>query len=202
MPGASAVQTGIWYCPDVRYAVFDVLVGDVFVGHDDVVAACAKAQLLTPPILRRGMRSDVERAPVRFATRVPALLGLPPLDDNVAEGFVTKPAAAGPPSSRGLRKHKTIEFAEEKYDEAQPFDAHQRLSLDELRRVVRAHVNAARVASARSKVGEAGDVVAEVVVDVVADVSAAYPVAVAAVGEDAVVEFAVEFVVEFAEGGA
>lgn len=197
VPGAQPVQTGVWYCPDVRFAAFDLLVDDVFLGHDDVVAACAAAGVMTPPVLRRGSRSDVERTPVRFTTRVPHLLGLPMLDDNAAEGVVLKPAGPGDASSRALRKRKIDAFAEEKYDEALPFDAGQRLSLDELRRVMRGLVNGPRVASARSKVGEAGDVAAEVVVDVVADVAAAYPAAVAAVGEDVVVDLAVEVVTKF-----
>lgn len=192
--GAQPVQTGVWYCPDVRWAVFDVVVGDEFVDHDDVVAACAAAGVLTPPLLHRGPRSEVERHPVRFASRVPALLGLPPLADNLAEGFVAKPVAGGRPASRPQRKHKRAAFSEDAYDGARPFDAGQRLSVDALRAVVGACVNDNRVASARSKVGEDGDVVAEVVIDVVGDIAAAYPAAVAAVGEDVVADLVADLV--------
>lgn len=58
VPGLMPVQTGIWYAPDLRYAVFDVLVADgeadegEFLAHREVVALAAEALLDTPPLLQ------------------------------------------------------------------------------------------------------------------------------------------------------
>ncbi|MFJ6777046.1 hypothetical protein ACIQOV_39870, partial [Kitasatospora sp. NPDC091257] len=62
--------------------------------------------------------------PVRYPTRVPALFGLPELPDNLAEGYVLKPAGewheSGP--ARPLVKVKQQAFAEDdRYDGARPY---------------------------------------------------------------------------------
>ena len=137
------------------------------------------AHLITPPLLKSGTRQDVESAPVRYATRVPALFGLPAIDGNIAEGFVMKPDARALPSQRAVYKRKITEFDEKRFDEAESFDASKRLTGAELNRLAERLVNGARIASARSKVGtEPAAIIDEVVLDVLVDLEEAFPAAV------------------------
>jgi Rnl2 family RNA ligase len=187
VPGISAVQTGVWYAPDLRFALFDVLVQD---GADDrgeylpyasVGAVAAVAGLDTVPLLRRGRRGELDAVPTRFTTTVPAGLGLPALPDNLAEGIVLRADRALPADRRPSVKRKIAEFDERRFDESRPFDADARLTPAELCTIAERMVNPARLASARSKVGtEPAAVADEVVLDVLVDLTDAFPAAMAA----------------------
>ena len=181
MPGASPVQTGIWYCPEVRFSLFDVLVERandlVFLAHDEVDSFAVENALASVPVLARGTRQVCEQVPSRFETRVPARLGLPPLAGNYAEGFVLKPNARATPSERFVVKKKIPEFDEVVFDESRPWNADAMLDAAALHALASQLVNPARVASARSKIGD-GEHVAlsdEVALDVLVDLESAFP---------------------------
>jgi len=176
------VQTGIWYAPRISFALFDVVVvaqpGGVteFLSQSDMRAAGEAHGLLVAPLLGQGSRAELEALPVRFPTRVPALFGLPPIADNVAEGFVLKPDARADVAGRYVTKWKIRELDEARFDESAPWNPDAPLSLDGLRSIAERMVNAARIASARSKVGtDPGAVAEEVVLDVLVDLEGAYP---------------------------
>jgi Rnl2 family RNA ligase len=179
VPGLAPVQTGIWYAPGLEHAVFDVLVeaeGEVFLGHDELVEVAREAELTMAPLIARGTRAEVFRLAVRRESLVPAALGLPPLASNVAEGVVLKPASSLAPAERPVVKRKIEEFAEARFDEAQAFDPGAFLALPELLVLCEPLVNAARVASARSKVGAGEEAIRqEVVLDVLVDLEAMLP---------------------------
>ena len=183
VPGMTPVQTGIWYAPDMRWAPFDILVArsdedeGVLLAHRDVEAAVHDVGLVPPPVVRRGTRSDMEAAPTRAQTRFPALLGLPPIPGNVAEGLVIKSEQRAAPGQRASFKRKIEEFNEARFDESEAWDPHQRLSLDALTAWAERLVNAARIASALSKWGrsDAAQVLDEVVLDVRVDLELAFP---------------------------
>jgi Rnl2 family RNA ligase len=189
-PGLSAVQTGIWYAPAVHWVLFDILVASseddegFFLAHHEVEALAEAHGLLVPPLIRRGRRSELESVPVRAPTRFPALLGLPPIVDNIAEGVILKPDMRLAPSERPIIKRKIAEFDDAKFDESAAWDP-GRLSLDELLGWVDRLVNPARMQSARSKVGESGEaIVEEVVLDVAVDLELAFREAWEGVGTD------------------
>ncbi|MEQ1502132.1 MAG: RNA ligase family protein [Myxococcota bacterium] len=192
VPGASLVQTGISYAPDVRFAAFDALIEDgddeVFLSFTELSSVAAAVGVELVPLIARGTRSELERLPVRFTTRVPASLGLPPLEDptgNLAEGLVLRVDARLPPSRRTTVKRKIPEFDEARFEEALPWDPDAALSADDLRVVALRLVNGPRIASARSKVGTDPERVRdEVVLDVLIDVEAAFPRAVGLLSED------------------
>lgn len=185
VPGLSPVQTGIWYAADLRWAPFDILVAQsdedegVLLSHHEVEALAREAGLLTPPVILRGTRSEVSAVPTRAQTRVPTLLGLPPIDNNVAEGVVIKSDQRAPPSQRVSFKRKIEEFDEARFDESEAWDSQKQLSLDELVSWAERLVNPARIASALSKLGrsEPGLVVDEVELDVRVDLELAFPLA-------------------------
>ena len=188
VPGLMPVQTGIWYAPDLRYAVFDVLVagGDEdegeFLAHREVVQLATEIGLDTPPVLLSGPRAAVEMVPVRYPTRMPGRLGLPELAGNLAEGVVSKADARARPATRVVYKRKIREFDEQRFSECEAWDSSQRLGLAELVAHGRRMVNPPRIASAVSKWGQTGREVLldEISLDVMVDLAAAFPTAVAA----------------------
>lgn len=186
-PGLQPVQTGIWYAPDLRWAVFDALVArdddddGEFLAYHELAALARASGLLTPPLVRAGPRPHVEAAPFRFPTRVPALLGLPELDDNLAEGLVIRPDARGRPGARPVYKRKIAEFDELRFAGSEAWDPTQRPGQDALRAWARRLVNPARFASAASKVGrhDPAALLDELELDVLIDLAAAFPAALA-----------------------
>jgi Rnl2 family RNA ligase len=188
VPGLAPVQTGIWYAPDLRYAVFDVLVASgeddegEFLAHREVVALAREIGLDSPPVLHSGPRAAVLMVPVRQATRVPIGLGLPELAGNFAEGVVLKPDARARPSARIVYKQKITEFDELRFGESEAWDPEQRLDLTALLAHAQRLVNPPRIASAASKwgLGDRGVLLDEISLDVMIDLAAAFPAAVAA----------------------
>ena len=175
VPGLAPVQTGIWYTPGLGFRVFDLLhVEDdgvpCFLSADQVAAAAEAGGLATPPVLGRGGRAALGALPVRFATRVPHALGLPEIKGNWAEGYVLKPAARMAAADRPSVKRKIPELDERAFDESGALDPNAHLAMRELRELVTHMVNPARLASARSKIGdEPSAVAAEVALDVLVD---------------------------------
>ena len=180
VPGLSPVQTGIWYTPALAWVAFDALVaaGDddegELLAHREVEELAGPAGVRTAPRLQRGTRAELERVEVRFATRVPAWFGLPPLEANFAEGVVLKPDARCASAERPVIKRKLPEFDDERYREGEGWDP-GRLGEPELLAWVERMVQPARLASARSKVGAApAAIVDEVALDVAIDLGLAF----------------------------
>ncbi|MFD0630317.1 hypothetical protein ACFQ9X_00300 [Catenulispora yoronensis] len=76
------------------------------------------------PPLARGPLTRLRELPAAFPSRVPALFGLPEIEDNLAEGYVLKPAAAWEEGdgARPLLKVKQQAFAEdERFAGARPY---------------------------------------------------------------------------------
>jgi Rnl2 family RNA ligase len=191
-PGMSPVQTGIWYSPEVRFALFDVLRHDRpdapgrYLVYRDLHAIADRAGLDVVPLLGRGPRATLDGLPTRFPTRVPQRLGLPELPGNLAEGLVLRPDERLTPQRRPIVKRKIAEFDERRFGESQPWDERARLDPAELREWADALVNDPRLASARSKVGadRPEELLDEVVLDVMVDLSEAFPAATAALTGD------------------
>ncbi|MEV7013593.1 RNA ligase family protein [Streptosporangium sp. NPDC051022] len=192
MPSATPVQTGIWYSPDIRFALFDVLRHEapddsgVFLPYADVASIAAEAGLDVVPLLARGTRPDLDALPRRFPTRVPRTLGLPDVPDNTAEGIVLRPDTPLAPERRPTLKLKIEEFDEQRFDQSRPWDPRVILTPEELERIARSMVNGPRLAGARSKTGPSvlGELLDEVVLDVMVDLCEAFPAAMTALGGD------------------
>ncbi|MFD6874074.1 MULTISPECIES: RNA ligase family protein [unclassified Streptomyces] len=193
-PNTDPVQTGVWYAPGLLWLPFDATVGTAdgvrWVGDRALREAAAAAGLHCAPLLARGTLAQVrERAP-EFPTRVPALLGLPELPGNLAEGLVVKPAdgwwatgGAGPDAgapARPVGKFTHPAFAEdERFDGSRPY----RVPADGAAGVpgwllgqVTALLTPARAAAAVSKLGPrtpAEEVAAEIARDAVEETAEA-----------------------------
>ncbi|MCU0492186.1 MAG: hypothetical protein MUD01_11390 [Chloroflexaceae bacterium] len=185
VPGLTPVQTGVWYAPDLHYAVFDVHLSPTaeaegeFLSYTEVSDLATSAALLLPPLLQKGPRQTLEQLPVRFMSHVPALFGLPPLEQNWAEGYVLKADARSTLSDRAVLKRKIAEFDEQMFDESRPWNPQQMMTLEELKEWATRLVNGPRVASARSKWGatDMQQLFEEVALDVLVDIELAFPTA-------------------------
>ncbi|WP_031152713.1 RNA ligase family protein [Streptomyces xanthophaeus] len=150
VPGAEPVQTGVWYAPDLLWLPFDATVADadpgwgsdagsdahagsdadvdadslVWVADRTLRAAAGAAGLHCAPLLGEGPVARLQELPVEFPTRLPALLGLPALPGNLAEGLVVKPAGEFRGAARPMAKFKQPAFAEdERFDGSRPYQA-------------------------------------------------------------------------------
>ncbi|QYX81881.1 RNA ligase family protein [Streptomyces akebiae] len=130
--GAEPVQTGVWYAPGLQWLPFDASVetaeGRCWISDRALRDAAAAAELVCPPALGNGALNKLQDLPCTFPTRVPALFELPELADNLAEGYVLKPADEWPETKAagtGIRpvvKVKQKSFAEdERFDGARPY---------------------------------------------------------------------------------
>ncbi len=188
--GFSPVQSGVWYAPDVRVAVFDIQIdrGDapLFLSHRDVEALSTDAGFETVPVLGRGSKATLDLLPVRFVTRVPSMLGLPPIADNVAEGYVIKPDAESRVDARPAVKRKIPEFDEGRFDDGAAWDPRVTVSPSVLCARAVSLINLARLASARSKVGphDREALYEEAALDAMIDLERAFPTAVRALSQE------------------
>jgi Rnl2 family RNA ligase len=180
--GVEPVQTAIYYSPDVRFCAFDLATVDAsgdgaFVAYREAVALFEAAGVPVAPLLGTGRLDEMLALPVTFTTRVPALLGLPAVADNWAEGMVIKPWEVASPlaAPRHIVKRKRAEFAETEYHQARKWapPAREDDALQRAEAVIAAMLTDNRVHSAITKVGRPeGDDAAARVDQIVAEVMA------------------------------
>lgn len=132
-PNVSAIQTGIWYCPDIEYCAFDLAIvidqKQTYLDYEYVLPAFQHVHLFHAEPLFIGRYEEALDFKLGFNSHVPAKFGLPSLPEaNKAEGIVIKPMqeimvkANKGASVRAIVKKKIEEFSEEKYNQAQKPD--------------------------------------------------------------------------------
>lgn len=123
VPRLGPVQRGCWYTPGLVFVAFDVAVFTKgtglhrFLDYDKARSFATAAGFLFVPELFRGTLTECLNFEVRFSSHLPAILGLPKLDEpNWAEGIVVRPQQEPSlPTARGMTKLKIPEFAEKQY---------------------------------------------------------------------------------------
>ncbi|MGC0418161.1 RNA ligase family protein [Embleya sp. AB8] len=127
-PGFEPVQTGVWYAPDLHWLLFDAVVegadGRCWLADRALREAAADAGLCCVPVLGHGSLHALQQLPVVFPSLVPGLLGLPAIVDNLAEGYVLKPAGEWRErdAARPVAKVKQDGFAEdERFAGSRPY---------------------------------------------------------------------------------
>jgi Rnl2 family RNA ligase len=120
--GALPVQKGVWYAPRLVFVGFDVAVcapgaPPRFLSFARAREVAFAAGLRFAEPMHVGDLASCLHMDVRFTSRLPAALGLPPLPDspNYAEGVVVRPSREPVDGSRRLVKRKIPEFAEKQY---------------------------------------------------------------------------------------
>ena len=163
VPGVQAVQTGVWYAPDVEFQAFDVAAvrggARRWLGFEEARALLLDAGVpCVTPLFIGPYAEALAFSPV-FTTGVPARHGLPPLEDNLAEGVVVKPLAAVtlPDGGRPVLKIKHPRFAEDaRYHQGERWQTAPVVGaspLVALEWAVVSRLNGPRLESALSKLG-------------------------------------------------
>lgn len=172
-PGVAPVQTGIWYCPDIRFSVFDIALEGSEQTHQyldfvTMVDLCEAVDLLVAEPLFIGKYEAALDYKIPFPSTLPDKFGLPALpgDPNHAEGVVIKPAvdlwietAKGP--LRPVLKKKIEKFSEDdRYAGAKKWQAsaaptEEQLKIDAafMQREVLPLITKARLQAVISKIG-------------------------------------------------
>lgn len=184
------VQTGIWYSPDLQFAVFDILEEkmngeELFMKFSDIEKIVDGTQLVSVPVLKYGTYSELQKLPVKYKSLVYKEFNLPEIEMNFAEGFVLKPDIQEMAVKRPIVKYKIPEFSENRFDESRPFDPDKIPDVDELLGIIPMMINKIRIDSARSKVGEDIElVIEESVLDVMIDLESVFPLKISILTEE------------------
>jgi len=106
------VQSGVYYCPDVRWFPFDIrIVGQGYIRNVDEQRKLleeAGFPFLVPEVKRGTWKEIMQWDIEKESSRIPSLLGLPELDQNIWEGVVLRPVT----DSHFMVKYKTQTFKE------------------------------------------------------------------------------------------
>ncbi|RYZ86550.1 MAG: 2'-5' RNA ligase, partial [Proteobacteria bacterium] len=187
-----AIQTGVYYCPDIRFCAFDIAIetdglsSKYYLDYETAITYFEKFNIFYAKPMLIGKLADALNFNTRINSGIPAAFHLPPLEKNLIEGIVVKPYDVIDRdllASRPIIKIKNAEFdEEEKYHEAEKWSFIPGVSsrTEELSFVVdelRHYVNQNRLNSAVSKIGafERGnearisEIKAEVLADVITD---------------------------------
>ena len=114
------IQKGVYYCPQHEFYAFDLYINTCDTGFFLSVDAAndffEKRGFLYARTIFRGSFDECLRYPNQFPSQISAWLGLPPIEDNICEGIVIRPAAPIYLSNgaRVLLKSKNERFAEKK----------------------------------------------------------------------------------------
>eukprot|EP01129_Flabellula_baltica_P016885 TRINITY_DN918_c0_g2_i1.p1 TRINITY_DN918_c0_g2~~TRINITY_DN918_c0_g2_i1.p1 ORF type:complete len:349 (-),score=88.25 TRINITY_DN918_c0_g2_i1:32-1036(-) len=134
--GYQFVQKGVYYTPGIEFAVFDIMVtgSDGTVLWMDWTTAMdileANEMFYVKPLMT-DVLSECRKFDIQINSTIPALLGLPPLDQNIIEGVVMKCVDRMKiiPSDRGIRR--ILKKKNKKFEEINPKPA---LTLYEMER--------------------------------------------------------------------
>ncbi|CAF2977118.1 unnamed protein product [Rotaria socialis] len=168
VPNVNAIQTGIWYCPDVEFYAFDLAITidnekQTYLDYEFAILAFQHVNLFYAEPLFIGKYEEALDFKLGFNSVIPTRLGLPPLnEENKAEGIVIKPMheimikTNKGSVTRAIVKKKIDEFSEDKYSQAQKheFKSDDGFSnVDLLRFEIDALITDNRLNNALSKIG-------------------------------------------------
>lgn len=163
-----AVQTGVYYAPDIRFCAFDIAVetgdedGKYYLDYETAVSYFKQSGIFYAKPLFIGKFNEAANFNIRMNSSLPGDFHLPALENNLIEGVVVKPynlTGKNLFAARPVIKLKNPEFDEdEKFHNAEKWSftpgvscKTERLSfvMDELRK----YVTVNRLKSAVSKTG-------------------------------------------------
>jgi len=88
---AKRLQKGVFYHPDNLFYAFDIRVNGRFLTVDEANRLFEAAGMFYAKPILRGTFEECLNHPNKFPSKISEWLGLPPLQDNIAEGIVIKP---------------------------------------------------------------------------------------------------------------
>lgn len=162
IPEFQAIQTGIYYCPEVQFYAFDIALKNpnkIYLAYQVAVEYFKTHQLLYAKPLKIGTLQETMAFDLRINSIIPPQLGLPNLDTNLIEGVVIKPWNTNFEEERPIIKLKNPEFEEQQtFHEAQkwsylPKTISNQEQLAFLVEAIEANLNHNRLQSVVSKIG-------------------------------------------------
>lgn len=151
------IQKGVFYCPDIQFSVFDIMVGDSYLSVDEMEEACLVFDILHQDSLFRGTLTECLAFPNDNRSEFSDLMDLPPIDDNITEGVVIKPIhTVFMGDTRIILKNKNEQFAEKNSAKKRLPKEVVELS-EEMTEVLESfdqYINVNRLDTATSKLGE------------------------------------------------
>lgn len=111
---AMKVQKGVFYCPHNEFYGFDIMVDGFLLGVDETNALYDEFDIPHAETLFRGTLEKCLEYPNEFQSKLWEKFDLPPIEDNVCEGVVIKPADVKflYDGSRVILKNKNEKFTE------------------------------------------------------------------------------------------
>lgn len=123
---SDAVQTGIWYSPNIEFCAFDIALqmnnGDQhFLDYQVIRSIFERVKLMYNEPLFIGKFEQCMDYNIHFITKIPSRLGLQQIEGNKAEGVVIRPVRellieTKKGRVRPLVKRKIEEFSEVRFD--------------------------------------------------------------------------------------
>jgi Rnl2 family RNA ligase len=167
IPNINAIQTGIWYCPDIEYCAFDLAIiinnKQTYLDYEFALTAFQHVNLFHAEPLFIGKYEEALDFKLGFNSYVPTKLGFPSLiEGNKAEGIVIKPMheimvkTTKGSMVRAIVKKKIEEFSEDKYNQAQKQELKndgELSNMDLLRFEIDALITENRLNNTLSKIG-------------------------------------------------
>lgn len=119
---AKRLQKGVFYHPDNLFYAFDIRVDGQYLDVDRCEDLFQRSGLFYAKTLFRGSLEECINHPDDFPSKVSQWLGLPPIEDNIAEGIVIKPVEPRfvKTGDRVILKSKNEKFKERKAKKKRP----------------------------------------------------------------------------------
>ncbi|WP_411972403.1 RNA ligase family protein [Sphingobacterium sp. Lzh-3] len=167
VPHLQAIQTGVYYSPDIHFYAFDIAIIDKFgqkhyLDYQTSISYFEEFDLFYAKPLFIGKMNEALNFNLRMNSSIPGRLGLPELKDNLIEGVVIKPYDSEKmqlEQERPIIKLKNPEFNEQlKFHEAEkwsfiPDVSSKSENLSFLVAAMRTYVTQNRLNSVISKIG-------------------------------------------------
>ncbi|BAZ17962.1 hypothetical protein NIES4071_98430 [Calothrix sp. NIES-4071] len=132
---AQAVQTGVYYSPNIEYCAFDISVisqmKNEYLDYDITLQVLQEVEMMRAEALFIGKFEQAFNYKIEFESTIPQIFKLPALPANKAEGVVIKPIKSiyietKTGRIRPIVKNKISEFAEDsRFHQAQKWDYQQ-----------------------------------------------------------------------------
>ncbi len=120
-PNVQAIQTGVYYAPDINFCAFDIAIEKdgvkAYLDYEDAVAYFKSLGIFHAQVLFTGKLNEALNFDTRINSKVPSQLGQPEIEGNLIEGVVIKPLRhlrLTESGERPILKLKNKEFDEEK----------------------------------------------------------------------------------------
>jgi Rnl2 family RNA ligase len=110
----SKIQKNVFYCADIDFRSFDILINGKLINYDDAINFLKTANIPYCNIMHRGKLFDLLKLNPIFDSQLYKDYNLPFIKDNVAEGYVIKPINPRwlPSGERVIIKLKNPKYAE------------------------------------------------------------------------------------------